>query len=76
MKRPLLFLVAALAAAVTCCGATTHRSSMAGVVERIWMRLNGPWESPPPEIGIKERTAPATLMRFGRNGEFSIIIAT
>ena len=37
------------------------------------MHVDGPWESPPPEIGLNERTAPATLIRFDADGAFSMM---
>jgi hypothetical protein len=71
----MLSLFVSLMAAVACCSAAPARVSplTESIVDKVWVHIDGPWESPPPEIGLNERTAPATLIRFEADGAFSMM---
>lgn len=68
-------LFISLVTAVACCSAAPARVSplAESIIAKVWMHVDGPWESPPPEVGLNERTAPATLIRFDADGAFSML---
>ncbi len=75
-KRTCLFVAALVLTAACPARPTPTRptpASASSVVDKVWMHLDGPWQSPPPDLELKTRTAPATLFRLSKNGEFSLI---
>jgi hypothetical protein len=69
--------IVSLVVAVACSAATTPANQTSAVtsslVDKVWIHVNGPWESPPPEIEMRTRTTPATLFRVSKDGEFSLM---
>lgn len=73
-------LVAALLIAIAGCGASpglpaSLRSWPASVTDTVWMHVDGEWERPPAGMGYPKAygSAPATLIRFTANREFSML---
>ncbi len=71
-------LIVLIAILIVCCFAISAISKEFGKVRPmevvgLWWHINGDWESPPPEAGLKERFASATVLLFCPDGKFKMV---
>lgn len=74
-KRACIFVLS-LATVYSCIvtlGPPTVSEKKPLFLDKVWMHIDGPWEAPPPEVGLQTRTASVTLLRALSNGEFSLM---
>lgn len=71
-RLPSLLLFGILGLVASAC-AGPEASGQQELVGPVWIRVTSPWQTPPPDVELKERFASATLARFYADHRFALI---